>query len=161
MPGKNAADLMIEDINAKGGIGGVPVKATYVEMEADYVVFWMSAKSNPQQLLQVSDGDEQPEQERPNEFYLAGNVEIRQTNMKPRVGPDGRSRYLMLETLRGYGLDRLSEAGEVEQAKTSMAGYAGGVVEQASAGMQAASGASGSPESAPGAVETALSQNVH
>lgn len=31
MPGKNAADLIIEDINAKGGIGGVPVSATYVD----------------------------------------------------------------------------------------------------------------------------------
>lgn len=31
MPGKNAADLLIEDINAKGGIGGVPVSATYVD----------------------------------------------------------------------------------------------------------------------------------
>jgi branched-chain amino acid transport system substrate-binding protein len=31
MPGKNAADLIIEDINAKGGIGGVPVGATYVD----------------------------------------------------------------------------------------------------------------------------------
>jgi branched-chain amino acid transport system substrate-binding protein len=31
MPGKNAADLMIDDINAKGGIGGVPVKATFVD----------------------------------------------------------------------------------------------------------------------------------
>lgn len=31
MPGKNAADLMIDKINAKGGIGGVPVKATFVD----------------------------------------------------------------------------------------------------------------------------------
>jgi branched-chain amino acid transport system substrate-binding protein len=31
MPGKNAAELMIQDINAKGGIGGVPVSATYVD----------------------------------------------------------------------------------------------------------------------------------
>jgi len=31
MPGKNAADLMIDEINAKGGIGGVPVSATYVD----------------------------------------------------------------------------------------------------------------------------------
>jgi branched-chain amino acid transport system substrate-binding protein len=31
MPGKNAADLMIEDINVKGGIGGVPVNAIYVD----------------------------------------------------------------------------------------------------------------------------------
>ncbi|WFU74856.1 ABC transporter substrate-binding protein [Bradyrhizobium sp. CB2312] len=31
MPGKNAADLMIEQINAQGGIAGVPVSATYVD----------------------------------------------------------------------------------------------------------------------------------
>lgn len=31
VPGKNAAELMIEDLNAKGGIGGVPVSATYVD----------------------------------------------------------------------------------------------------------------------------------
>ncbi len=58
----------------------------------------------------------------------------------PRVGPDGRSRYLMLETLRGYGLDRLEDARELEQARTAMAGYALGVAEQASAGMQATPG---------------------
>ena len=33
----------------------------------------------------------------------------------PRVGPDNRSRYLMLETLRGYGLDRLEDAGELNR----------------------------------------------
>ncbi|MFB9269505.1 ABC transporter substrate-binding protein [Bradyrhizobium erythrophlei] len=31
MPGKNAADLMIDEINAKGGIAGVPVSAVYVD----------------------------------------------------------------------------------------------------------------------------------
>jgi len=31
MPGKNAADLIIDDINAKGGIGGVPVTPIYVD----------------------------------------------------------------------------------------------------------------------------------
>lgn len=31
MPGKNAAELMIDEINAKGGIEGVPVSATYVD----------------------------------------------------------------------------------------------------------------------------------
>ena len=30
----------------------------------------------------------------------------------PRTGPDGRARYVMLETLRAYGLERLAEAGE-------------------------------------------------
>jgi predicted ATPase/DNA-binding CsgD family transcriptional regulator len=58
----------------------------------------------------------------------------------PRVGPDGRSRYLMLETLRGYGLDRLQDAGDLQQARASMAGHAADVVDQASAGMQGRSG---------------------
>lgn len=31
MPGKNAADLMIDQINADGGIAGVPIKATFVD----------------------------------------------------------------------------------------------------------------------------------
>ncbi|MDQ0314375.1 ABC transporter substrate-binding protein [Amorphus orientalis] len=31
MPGRNAAELMIEQINADGGIGGVPIKPTYVD----------------------------------------------------------------------------------------------------------------------------------
>lgn len=31
LPGKNAAELMIDEINAKGGIGGVPIKPTYVD----------------------------------------------------------------------------------------------------------------------------------
>lgn len=31
MPGRNAAELMIETINANGGIGGVPLKATFVD----------------------------------------------------------------------------------------------------------------------------------
>jgi predicted ATPase len=34
----------------------------------------------------------------------------------PRTGPDGRSRYLMLETLRSYGLTRLRGAGEEDAA---------------------------------------------
>jgi branched-chain amino acid transport system substrate-binding protein len=31
MPGRNAAELVIEQINASGGIGGVPIKPTYVD----------------------------------------------------------------------------------------------------------------------------------
>ena len=58
----------------------------------------------------------------------------------PRTGPDGRSRYLMLETLRGYGLDRLAEAGEGDQARAAMARFAVGVTEQAAAGLWAARG---------------------
>jgi predicted ATPase len=58
----------------------------------------------------------------------------------PQPGPDSRSRYLMLETLRGYGLSRLAEAGEGDQAIAAMARYAVGVTGQAAAGLQAAPG---------------------
>ncbi len=30
----------------------------------------------------------------------------------PRTGPDGRARYLMMDTLRAYGAGRLADAGE-------------------------------------------------
>ncbi len=55
----------------------------------------------------------------------------------PQHGADGRSRYRMLETLRGYGADRLAEHG-VEQAAAAagLAGYALRVAEQAAAALQ-------------------------
>jgi predicted ATPase/DNA-binding CsgD family transcriptional regulator len=53
----------------------------------------------------------------------------------PVTGPDGRSRYLMLQTLRGYGLDQLREAGEEHDAAAALAAYALGVSERAAAEM--------------------------
>jgi predicted ATPase len=55
----------------------------------------------------------------------------------PRADPDGRSRYVLLETLRAYGAGLLAEAGEQEQAAAALAGYALQVAEQATAGLQA------------------------
>jgi predicted ATPase len=52
----------------------------------------------------------------------------------PRPGPDGRPRYAMLETLRGYGAGLLAEAGEDAGAAAALAGYAVQVAEQAAAG---------------------------
>jgi tetratricopeptide (TPR) repeat protein len=49
----------------------------------------------------------------------------------PRTGPDGRSRYSMLETLRGYASGRLRQAGEDRRAAAALAAYALDVVEQA------------------------------
>jgi predicted ATPase/DNA-binding CsgD family transcriptional regulator len=49
----------------------------------------------------------------------------------PRVGADGRSRYVMLETLRAYGAGLRAEAGEGDAAATALAGYALGVAEDA------------------------------
>jgi predicted ATPase/DNA-binding CsgD family transcriptional regulator/transcriptional regulator with XRE-family HTH domain len=58
----------------------------------------------------------------------------------PRDGPDGRSRYLMLETLRAYGAARLAETGEQERAAAALAAYAVRVAEQAAAGLQTRAG---------------------
>ena len=53
----------------------------------------------------------------------------------PRPGPDGRSRYAMLETLRGYGAGLLAEAGGHDEAQAALARYALGVAEEAAAGL--------------------------
>jgi predicted ATPase/DNA-binding CsgD family transcriptional regulator len=58
----------------------------------------------------------------------------------PRTGADGRGRYLMLETLRAFGLERLAEAGERAGADAALAGYALQVAEQAAAQLQASTG---------------------
>jgi len=49
----------------------------------------------------------------------------------PAVGPDGRSRYSMLETLRGFGLRQLEPAGEGRAAATALAAHALSVAERA------------------------------
>jgi predicted ATPase/DNA-binding CsgD family transcriptional regulator len=56
----------------------------------------------------------------------------------PRGGPDGRSRYSMLETLRIYSTGRLRENGEEDQASSALARYALKVAGQANAQMTAA-----------------------
>jgi predicted ATPase/class 3 adenylate cyclase/DNA-binding CsgD family transcriptional regulator len=58
----------------------------------------------------------------------------------PRAGPDGRPRYGMLETLRGYGAGLLAEAGEDAGAAAALAGYAVQVAEQAAAGLMTGTG---------------------
>jgi predicted ATPase/DNA-binding CsgD family transcriptional regulator/transcriptional regulator with XRE-family HTH domain len=60
----------------------------------------------------------------------------------PHAGPDGRLRYVMLETLRAYGAGQLAEAGEQERAEAALARYALGVAGQAAAGLQAGPGES-------------------
>jgi predicted ATPase/DNA-binding CsgD family transcriptional regulator len=54
----------------------------------------------------------------------------------PRAGPDGRSRYVMLETLRAYAAGLLAETGEADAADAALAGYALRVAGQAAAGLQ-------------------------
>jgi predicted ATPase/DNA-binding CsgD family transcriptional regulator len=58
----------------------------------------------------------------------------------PRAGPDGRSRYVMLETLRAYGAGLLAKAGEGDAAAAALAGYALRVAEDAMAGLTAGTG---------------------
>ena len=58
----------------------------------------------------------------------------------PRPGPDRRSRYAMLETLRDSGAGLLAGAGEQDQAQAALAGYALNVAEAAGAGMQTTTG---------------------
>jgi len=58
----------------------------------------------------------------------------------PRPGVDGRSRYVMLETLRGYGAGLLAGAGERGDAEAALARYAVRVAEEAGAGMLTATG---------------------
>jgi predicted ATPase/DNA-binding CsgD family transcriptional regulator len=58
----------------------------------------------------------------------------------PRTGPDGRSRYVMLETLRAYGAGLLAEAGEGDAVAAALAGYALQVADDAMAGLTASAG---------------------
>jgi predicted ATPase/DNA-binding CsgD family transcriptional regulator len=53
--------------------------------------------------------------------------------LPPRTGPDGRSRYGMLETLRAYGTGLLAEAGEEDEVIAALAGYAAEMAGQAAA----------------------------
>jgi predicted ATPase len=58
----------------------------------------------------------------------------------PRAGPDGRFRYVLLETLRAYGGGLLAEAGEQEAAAAALAAYALRVAEEAAGGLQTTTG---------------------
>jgi predicted ATPase/class 3 adenylate cyclase/DNA-binding CsgD family transcriptional regulator len=57
-----------------------------------------------------------------------------------RAGPDGRSRYLMLETLRAHGAARLAEAGELPDAAAALTEHALQVAGQAANGLEARDG---------------------
>jgi predicted ATPase/DNA-binding CsgD family transcriptional regulator len=58
----------------------------------------------------------------------------------PRPGQDGRMRYGMLETLRGYGAGLLAGAEEQDRAQAALARYEVGVAEEAGAGVITAAG---------------------
>ncbi len=58
----------------------------------------------------------------------------------PQAGPDGRSRYAVLETLRAYGAALPAGAGEQAGAAAALAGYALRVARQAAAGSQSGDG---------------------
>jgi predicted ATPase/DNA-binding CsgD family transcriptional regulator len=55
----------------------------------------------------------------------------------PRASPDGRSRYVLLETLRAYGAGLLAQAGEGDAVAAALAGYALRVAEEAGSGLTA------------------------
>jgi predicted ATPase/DNA-binding SARP family transcriptional activator/DNA-binding CsgD family transcriptional regulator/transcriptional regulator with XRE-family HTH domain len=54
----------------------------------------------------------------------------------PQAGPDGRARYVMLETLRAYGAELLAQARELDGAWAALAGWALVVAEEAAAGLR-------------------------
>ncbi len=58
----------------------------------------------------------------------------------PRAGPDGRYRYLMLETLRAYGAGLLAGTGEGDAVTAALAGYTLQVAEDAAAALAAGTG---------------------
>ena len=58
----------------------------------------------------------------------------------PRPGPDGRARYLMLETLRAYAAERLTETGQEPEAAARLAAYALALARQAAAGLETSTG---------------------
>jgi predicted ATPase/class 3 adenylate cyclase/DNA-binding CsgD family transcriptional regulator len=58
----------------------------------------------------------------------------------PRAGPDGRSRYVMLETLRAYGARLLAEASEQDAVAAALAGWGLRVAVEAGAGLQTGAG---------------------
>ena len=58
----------------------------------------------------------------------------------PRAGPDGRWRYVMLETLRAYGAGLLAGSGEQDAAAAALAGWAVEVAGQATAGLHTIEG---------------------
>ena len=60
--------------------------------------------------------------------------------VRPLPGPDGRLRYGMLETLRGYGAGLLAGAGEQAPAQAALARYAVRVAEKAGAGLWTVTG---------------------
>jgi predicted ATPase/DNA-binding CsgD family transcriptional regulator len=55
--------------------------------------------------------------------------------LPPRAGPDGRSRYAMLETLRAYGTGLLAEAGVEDEVTAAMAEYEAEMADEAAVGL--------------------------
>jgi predicted ATPase/DNA-binding CsgD family transcriptional regulator len=57
----------------------------------------------------------------PDAAMLVPRLVRRSLLVAPRAGPDGRSRYRLLETLRAYGLARLEECGERDETAAAVA----------------------------------------
>jgi predicted ATPase/DNA-binding CsgD family transcriptional regulator len=54
----------------------------------------------------------------------------------PQQCPDGRARYLMLQTLRSYGLERVAARGEYHEVASRLASYSVTMAEQAATGLR-------------------------
>jgi non-specific serine/threonine protein kinase len=70
----------------------------------------------------------------------AGQVVLRLVDcslvLPPRTGPDGRSRYAMLETLRAYAAGLLADAGEEAEVSAALAAYTVGMSQEAATDIQ-------------------------
>ena len=73
----------------------------------------------------------------PDAAELVPRLVRRSLLVAPRAGPDGRSRYRLLETLRAYGLARLDESGEREQTVAAVAAWTLSEAERAAATFEA------------------------
>ena len=69
----------------------------------------------------------------PDAAELVARLVRRSLLVAPRAGPDGRSRYRLLETLRAYGLARLEESGERGETVAAVATWTLSEAERAAA----------------------------
>jgi DNA-binding CsgD family transcriptional regulator/tetratricopeptide (TPR) repeat protein len=90
----------------------------------------------------------------PGPFSLAGALAVAGTGAEsavlrlvdcsllapPRAGPDGRLRYVMLETLRAFGRVQLTGSDELGEVDAALTRYALDVVEQAAVGLKTSPG---------------------
>ncbi len=72
----------------------------------------------------------------PDAALLVARLVRRSLLVAPRAGPDGRSRYRLLETVRAYALARLEESAEREETAAAVASWTVSEAERAGAGFE-------------------------